>query len=150
MVDPASAKKDLQACKKDETALNWNQTGPSDLWHAANGLTNLAEASGNLPPVAATPVTSVSLPAGSFFVEAKTILIDTNEVSDFYCTLSDAAGQLDFSTEEAADDESATVALQTAVTFASPDTIHLNFSSTGTHSVAEESKLDAIKVGAIH
>jgi len=28
VIDPASSKKDLQACKNDETALSWSQTGP--------------------------------------------------------------------------------------------------------------------------
>src|SRR3954452_16337955 len=49
LIDPSSTKKDLQACKKDETAVNWNVVGPTGPM-GAKGNTGATGATGATGP----------------------------------------------------------------------------------------------------
>jgi hypothetical protein len=94
---------------------------------------------------------SVSLPAGTFFVEAKTSVQDPEiSASTFFCFLTRSAGSIDESVDNATQDEPATIALQAVVTLSSPDTVALKCGASGpaaTPGSAETfvSKLVAIK-----
>lgn len=75
---------------------------------------------------------SLSLPAGTFFLEAKTSIQDPNiSASTFYCFLARSAGSIDDSVDYSVQDEPATIALQGVVTLSSPDTVALKCGATG-------------------
>jgi hypothetical protein len=94
---------------------------------------------------------SLSLPAGTFFVEAKTSVQDPDiSASTFFCFLTRSAGSIDESVDNSTQDEPATIALQGVVTLSSPDTVALKCGASGpaaTPGSAETfvSKLVAIK-----
>lgn len=75
---------------------------------------------------------SLSLPAGTFFLQAKTSIQDPNiSASTFYCFLTRSAGSIDDSVDYSVQDEPATIALQGVVTLPSPDTVALKCGATG-------------------
>jgi hypothetical protein len=75
---------------------------------------------------------SLSLPAGTFFLEAKTSIQDPDiSASTFYCFLARTAGSIDDSVDNSTQDEPATIALQGVVTLSSPDTVALKCGATG-------------------
>ena len=126
----------------------------ADLWHGANPSEAgpLAVTPSDLGAAVLTPLVSLALPAGSFFLVAKTTVADRDEASIFYCTLTRQGSPdlLDYSLGEASTDNPATISLQAAVTLPSPDTVELKCGSSGPNSFALESKLDAIEVSAVH
>jgi hypothetical protein len=75
---------------------------------------------------------SLALPAGTFFLEAKTSIQDPDiSASTFYCFLTRSAGSIDDSVDNSTQDEPATIALQGVVTLSSPDTVALKCGATG-------------------
>jgi len=75
---------------------------------------------------------SLSLPAGTFFLEAKTSIQDPDiSASTFYCFLTRSAGSIDDSVDYSVQDEPATIALQGFVTLSSPDTVALKCGASG-------------------
>lgn len=75
---------------------------------------------------------SLSLPAGTFFLEAKTSIQDPDiSASTFYCFLTRSSGSIDDSVDNSTQDEPATIALQGVVTLSSPDTVALKCGATG-------------------
>jgi hypothetical protein len=95
-------------------------------------------------------MTSVSLPAGSFYIAAKTALIDTQTAVNLYCTLHTSSAILDDSFFYAPTDEYVPTMLEAVATLASPGTVTLSCGSTGANSSGISSKVDAIKVGTTH
>jgi hypothetical protein len=75
---------------------------------------------------------SVSLPAGTYLVVAKTSLQDpVVSASTFYCELARSTGLIDESVAYSVTDEPETMALQAVVTLAAPDTVALKCGATG-------------------
>jgi hypothetical protein len=78
---------------------------------------------------------SVSLPAGTYVVVAKTSVQDPLvSASTFYCELVRSTGIIDESVAYSVTDEPETMALQAVVTLASPDTVALKCGATGPES----------------
>jgi hypothetical protein len=75
---------------------------------------------------------SLSLPAGTYFLEAKTSIQDPElSASTFYCFLAHSAAFIDDSVDNSTQDEPATIALQGVVTLSSPETVSLKCGATG-------------------
>jgi hypothetical protein len=129
--------------------------GTVEVWHGSKGSASVEHNTATyVTDWTLSKLVSLELPAGSFFLEAKTSLLEQNEAATFYCTIEDTANgnsaPLDWSWDGATTDEPATLALQTVVTLSLPDTVTFNCGSTGPNSSASQSKLDAIAVGAVH
>jgi len=141
------------SCLASETALDWSQNGQSvEAWSDANDFAPSVarNTATNVSDWTLTTLVAVALPAGKFVVTAKTALLDQNENSTVYCALSDSAGVIDWSWDSSFDDEPATLAFEAAVTLSSPDTVALKCGSTGATTSADQSKIAAVKVGALH
>ena len=75
---------------------------------------------------------SLSLPPGTFFLEAKTSIQDPAiSASTFYCFLTRSTGSIDYSVDNSTQDEPATIALQGVLALSSPDTVALKCGATG-------------------
>lgn len=156
VIDPSSTNKDGSACKHDEKALDFNQTGPpgppgpSDVW-SVNGF----GAGQKGVPVSPNWVdlATTSLPAGSYFVQAETTA-DTFQTgsTDFFCDLVDSANneyQFERVTSPPTITDWVTIPVQAVVTLGSPDTITFRCSAS-VPSEAFNWQLAAIKVGTVH
>jgi hypothetical protein len=147
------------ACSSQERSLDWSQTGPtgatgatgpagpSDVWAASNPYTPSVAGNpnqGDIGQWTLTTMTSVSLPAGSFYVAAKTSLLDTQTAVNLYCTLRTSTATVDDSYFFAPTDEYAPTMLEGVVTLANPDTVALRCGSSSTDSAGIVSKVDAI------
>ena len=97
---------------------------------------------------------SLSLPAGSYALVAKTSIQDPLiSASTFYCHLVRSVGLIDESVAYSVGDEPETMALQGVITLSSPDTVALKCGATGPASTAGSaesffSQLLAIKASA--
>jgi hypothetical protein len=149
--------------------LDFNQTGPQGASgpsgpQGANGATGPSGPSGasdvwavngfamgkDLVGPSYTDIASLSVPAGSFFVAAETVL--TSNHGQFICILSDGSSPIAvaraFTDTQFRD---ATVSLNVVVTFASAGTITLMCrDANDSDSTAHDWQLDAIKVGTVH
>jgi hypothetical protein len=171
------------ACKNDETALNWNrtgptgptgadgspggqgQTGPSDSWDTGRSILIHLDTS-------STTVRSLSLPAGLYFVVAKTVAyMPQNQVngsiSTVDCELAGGSGS-DFSEALAYDNDqvslpavgtfgglvASTMSLQMQTDMGAGGTVTLKCSSPDSAGPVAASvysaRINAIKVGALH
>jgi hypothetical protein len=93
---------------------------------------------------------SLSLPAGTFFLEAKTSIQDPDiSASTFYCFLAHAAVFIDDSVDNSTQDEPATIALQSVVTLSSPETVALKCGATGPASTAGSAQAFVSRLVAI-
>jgi len=154
---------DSGACIASEAPLSWSQTGPqgpqgvqglqgdrgpSDLWHddgygdsqsvhSNNGFVDLA---------------SVTVAAGSYFVQASTNLDDPSVAASYGCDLVDAGGEFQFAPAETPNATQDTVQLtfNALVTLASSDTITLRCDSQDFGAEAANWELDALQVGTVH
>jgi hypothetical protein len=96
-------------------------------------------------------VASLVLPAGSYLVVAKTVVLDSVvSASTFFCFLRHPEGNFDESVDYSVQDEPATIALQGVVTLAATGAIVLRCGATGPASasgfaVAYDTKLVAIQ-----
>jgi hypothetical protein len=133
--------------------------GAVEVWHGATGLVNPVQQNSatSITDWTLTTLVSVTLPAGSFVLEAKTALLDQSEDSTVYCTLEDSThlnggtpGPLDWTWDSSIGDEPATVALQAVVTLSSPDIVTFKCGSTGATTSASQAKLHALRAGTVH
>ena len=93
---------------------------------------------------------SVSLPAGTYFIEAKTSILDPYiSASTFYCELLHSAVYIDDSTDNSTEDEPATIALQGVVTLSSPETVALKCGTTGPESTSGSAQAFVSRLAAI-
>lgn len=109
VIDPSSTNKDGSACKKDEKALNFNQTGPQGQQgqqgqqgpQGPSGSSHAYSTSNEVAQTQISPnsntITSLTLPAGDYVVWAtgsvvKSGLINTTgSQNDVKCSLNDPA-----------------------------------------------------------
>jgi len=144
------------SCLSSETPLSWNQAGvqgppgargPSDVWFD-DGYLN----SQNLC-CTFTTLGSVSLPAGSFLIEAKVAVDDTVTGTSYGCDLVNsssheyqfAVGNTPSSTLDATE-----IPVQTVITLSSPDTISLRCDSPDSNAEASYWSIAALEVGTVH
>jgi hypothetical protein len=155
------------ACSSQEKSLDFSQMGPSgpsgasgpsgppgpsDAWQGSNPYTPGVQQNTAtfVSEWTLTTMTSVSLPAGSFFVSAKTSLVDTGEAVNLYCTLNTSGSVFDDSFFYARTDEYTPTMLEAVITLGSPASVALSCGSTGAATSGISSKVDAIKVGTVH
>ena len=163
VIDPSSSNKDGSACKHDEKALDFNQTGPpgqpgqqgppgptgpSDVYSVDGfgaGIKGL--------PLATWVVlaTTSTLPAGSYFVQAEAMVENLQSAqTNFTCDLVDSSTN-EFQFERFTGPGWATIPVQAVITLSSPDTISLRCLSFDQGlSEAANWQLAAIKVGTVH
>jgi hypothetical protein len=142
-----------QGCDtRKESPLSWNQTGPqgpagatgprgpSDAWNVSSGVNDAVR----IQPNNTVTVASLSLPAGDFFVEAKTAIGGTGA---YTCYLTSGDDTLDISTGG----NFVTIPLQSTVQLPSGGTVTLTCSSSSvSDATAFQWRIDAIEVGAVH
>ncbi len=165
VIDPSSTNKDGSACKHDEKALDFNQTGPqgqqgqqgqqgpqgltgpSDVW-SVNG----EGAEKNLPiSTWVTLATTPTLPAGSYFVQAQAEADNTvSTPSEYSCQLVDPSNTDYEDTNANTSGDWATIPVEAVITLSSSDTISLECFSTTALSEAFNWQLAAIKIGTVH
>ena len=165
VIDPSSTNKDGSACKHDEKALDFNQTGPqgtqgpqgpqgqpgptgpSDVW-SVDG----EGAEKNLPiSTWVTLATTSTLPAGSYFVQAQAEADNTlSTPSEYSCQLVDSSNNDYEDTNANTSGDWATIPVEAVITLSSPDTISLECFSTTALSEAFNWQLAAIKIGTVH
>jgi hypothetical protein len=154
---------DSGGCLTSEAPLSWSQTGPqgqqgiqwpqgergpSDLWHA-DGFTSSAK---NLHTGNFVSLTSVTVPAGNYFVQASTSLDDPFNPASYGCDLTDAGGEFQFavtSTPNTSQD-TAQLTFNGLVSLTSSDTITLRCDSPDLGAEAASWELDALQVGTVH
>jgi len=151
---------DSGSCLSSEAPLSWSQTGPqgsqgvqgdrgpSDLWHA-DGFTSSAK---NLHTGNFVTLTSVTVPAGNYLVQASTALDDPFNAASYGCDLTDAGGEFQFavaSTQNTTQD-TAQLTFNGGVSLSSSDTITLRCDSPDLGAEASYWELDALEVGTVH
>jgi hypothetical protein len=128
--------------------------GTVDVWRKGSGVVDVPRNDATFTSDwTLSTVVSLDLPAGKYFVEAKTSVQDPEvSASTFYCQLKDpSAAFFDFAVDYSVQDEPATLAVQGVVTLANPGTVALQCGTTGPESTtgdpaqAIESKIAAIK-----
>ena len=161
------------SCKSSETPLDWNQpgvTGPTGLTGAA-GPTGRRGATGAAGPKSSpdawaddgsaglvhlvtlqfTTVDALTLPAGSFFLQAETNLEDTT-VAQYQCRLEDTSGVV--GSTEIVDSsfafEHMVIPVHAVTTLASPDTVEFQCLTSGPSSQATGWEFDAVTLGTVH
>jgi hypothetical protein len=126
-------------------------TGPSDAW-AVNDV-------GQPPiPIDTTNRTlaSLSLPPGSFFIAASTLLFDGNSAASISCVLWSSANNGDGETVgQSGASAHAALTLASAstnvvITLASPHTLEFGCAADNATALAFDTQLDAVKVGTVH
>jgi hypothetical protein len=166
VIDPSSTNKDGSACKKNEKALDFNQTGPqgqtgptgatgatgatgpSDVW-SVDGY-DAGNKNVGMAPSEETLATTATLPAGSYFVQAETSLENnTATAMDYVCDIVDSEANT-YGEARTTNSDWATLPVQAVVTLATPDTISFECTATGALSEAFNWQLAAIKVGTVH
>jgi hypothetical protein len=167
VIDPSSTNKDGSACKHDEKALDFNQTGPqgaqgpqgpqgpqgstgptgpSDVW-SVDGF----GAQKNLSVSTWVNLATTSLPAGSYFVQAEAEADSTTSIpTEYSCDLVDSSNNQFQATNANSSGDWVTVPVQAVVTLTSADTISLQCLATQPLSEAFNWQLAAIKVGTVH
>jgi hypothetical protein len=117
-------------------------TGGSDSWDS--GGTGLS----GLDPGAFQTVAFVDLPAGNFFVAAKTSLYDAGRGAHFACKLSPGFDETIANSPAAF--ASVAIPLQEDVTLLSPGRVSLECATDGSASATEFARIDALEVGTLH
>jgi len=147
-----------QSCNtKKERPLSWNQTGqqgpagatgptgpagPSDAWDTKSGLLDEVV----IHPFETSTVASLSLPAGDFFVAAKTSIVG---LGGYTCDLSSGSATLDTSSGSA--NAVVTIPVQSTVHLPSGGTVSMDCSQNSvSDGFAFQMHIDAIQVGALH
>lgn len=141
VIDPSAG----QACNPAETALEWSQGGTSALpeaWDATS--TGIA-----LPKeefFTFTPVVSLSLPAGNYYVAAKAVIIDGGGTE---CALQDPSGaSLDFS--RGLSDHTVTIPVQSTVSLTSAGSVVLGCRNISSFAAIAAGHINAMQVGTLH
>jgi len=158
VLDPSSSKKDLSSCGKDETPLDWNQTGPA----GAKGPTGPSDgwdgqASGTVPTYPGSIVLSggaTGIPPGSYLisgqVDADRLGSGSAEIRCFpYFAGSSAGIAADLyvsSTSGASSPLSGDMILGGTTTL----TVQCQELAGGTQPIAVVARVHAIRVGALH
>jgi hypothetical protein len=163
VIDPSSTNKDGSACKKDEKALDFNQTGPPGQQGptGATGPTGPSDVYSvdgydagqkNLPiqtweVLATTP----TLPAGSYVVQGEAEMQNITSLDTNYsCDLVDSSTN-EYQSERGNGPDWVTLPVQSVITLASPDTISLRcIAADQANSQAFNWKLTALEVGTVH
>jgi hypothetical protein len=144
---------DSGGCLSSEAPLNWSQTGPqgprgpSDLWHD-DGYGHSQSISGG----GFVSLASVTVGAGSYFIQASTNLDDQFNAASYGCHLVDSGGEFQFAPAETPNGTQDTVQL-TFNAILSPsgsDTITLECVSPDFGAEAANWELDALQVGTVH
>jgi hypothetical protein len=154
---------DSGSCLSSEAPLTWGQTGPqgqqgiqgvqgergpSDLWHD-DGYGNSQTVHSNNGFV---DLASVTVDAGTYFVQASTNLDDQFNAASYGCDLVDSGGEFQFAPAETPNGTQDTVQLtfDAVVTLTSSDTITLRCVSQDLGAEAANWELDALEVGTVH
>lgn len=117
-------------------------TGPSDLYAAGNSGVNLSHTN--------TTVASVTVPAGSYVLEA-TVNVNASPKGEIGCSIETTGTTYDGkAVDPAADGANEVIALSGAATFTTPQTLRLDCSTFSTSAFAGNARLFAIKTGRIH
>jgi hypothetical protein len=153
-------------CKRGEKRLSWNQIGPAGV-NGGAGLQGLVgptgpsdvyadgRAAGTFPPAPQyISLASVSVPAGSYLIEAK-VTYDGGEKQRIECWLADNVKLLEVWDKAAASGgpggsektPTSVVSLAAAQKFAGPRPIELVCAGSGN---VENAHLLAIKIGSLH
>jgi hypothetical protein len=154
---------DSGACLSSEAPLSWSQTGPqgqqgiqgvqgergpSDLYHDDGyGFTQ------NLSNEGFVTLASVTVGAGSYFVQASVNLANTGTTAANYgCDLVDAGGEFLFAPAEtpSGSEDATQLTFNALVSPSGSDTISLRCDSPDLDSVAANWELDALQVGTVH
>jgi hypothetical protein len=160
VIDPSSTNKDGSTCKKDEKALDFNQTGPPGPPGppGPTGPSDVYSVDGYDAGVVALPkatwvdlATTSTLPAGSYFVQAEAMVENIQSLqTNFTCDLVDSSTN-EFQFERSTSSDWATIPVQAVITLSSPDTISLRcLAFDQSLSEAANWQLAAIKVGTVH
>ena len=168
VIDPSATKPDTAACKNNEQALDWNQTGPqgpqglqgpqgptgpSDVY-SVDGYGQPVKGISPSPTVVTNLATTPTLPMGSYFVQSEVEIRNSQPVySEYFCDLVDSSSNVYQEARVDADANTTwvTVPVQAVVTLASPDTISFQCSSNSSYgSDAFNWQLAAIKIGTVH
>jgi hypothetical protein len=132
------------SCNSSEIPLSWNQTGPSDAFYASNVYSHVGGTD--------TTLVSVTVPAGSYTISAKSHLYNASENSFAVCELRAGASVVDDNILRLiapANDQ--VVPFLGAASLPSGGTIALVCNGNGVTTVeSENSKLVATKVGTLH
>jgi hypothetical protein len=154
---------DSGSCLSSEAPLSWSQTGPqglqgvqgqqgvrgpSDLWHDDGyGFTQ------NIHESDFVTLASVTVAAGSYFVQASVNLANTGTTAASYgCDLVDAGGEFQFAPAEtpSGTQDATQLTFNGLLSPTSSDTISLRCVSQDFGSVAANWELDALQVGTVH
>jgi len=145
---------DSGACLSSEAPLTWSQTGPqgargpSDLWHDDGyGFTDSISGGGFVT------LASVSVAAGSYFIQASVNLANTGTTAANYgCDLVDSGGEFQFAPAEtpSGSQDATQLTFNALLSPTSSDTISLRCVSLDPDSVAANWELDALQVGTVH
>lgn len=153
---------DSGSCLSSEAPLNWSQTGPqgqqgiqgpqgergpSDLWHDDGYGSSQSISGGGFVSLA-----SVTLGAGSYFVQASTNLDDPFNAASYGCHLIDGGGEIQFAPAETPNTTQDTVQLtfNALVSPTASETITLECVSPDFGAEAANWELDALQVGTVH
>jgi hypothetical protein len=162
-------------CKRGERSLNWNQVGPQGLKGAkgasgskgARGSTGLQGLAGPAGPsdVYATGLATgtltnayasfakLSLPAGSYLLEAKATFNSEEKSSKMTCAIApdpSRAIRWDAGSVSGEAKESNALSLTGAATFAAPQTVELVCTASAGSGKVENTRLIAVKTTALH
>ena len=154
---------DSGGCLSSEAPLTWSQTGPqgqqgiqgvqgergpSDLWHDDGyGLTQ------NIHESDFVTLASVTVGAGSYFVQASVNLANTGTTAASYgCDLVDSGGEVQFAPAETPNgtQDATQLTFNALLSPTGSDTISLRCVSQDFGSVAANWELDALQVGTVH
>ena len=145
---------DSGACLSSEAPLTWSQTGPqgprgpSDLWHDDGyGFTDSISGGGFVT------LASVSVAAGSYFIQASVNLANTGTTAANYgCDLVDSGGEFQFAPAEtpSGSQDATQLTFNALLSPTGSDTISLRCVSLDPDSVAANWELDALQVGTVH
>ena len=151
-----------EQCKSNETALNFNQSGPRGLQGlqgqpgqpGANGISEAYAARqvfGTVEEIALpTVLLSKNVPAGSYVINAKT-QVRNFSISDRIATCNLSSGDISsIKIEDSSGSNRQILTLQDTVTFDAPVTITLTCVSNFPGTFVENSALTAVKVDAIY
>jgi hypothetical protein len=164
-------------CKHGEKSLSWNQSGPEGREGArgsrgetgasgASGQTGgggpagpsdiyaAGKATGALSPTEYTSYAQLTLPPGSYLVEATVILFANKPGTTMVCFVAETStslkGELDGADASAGEKEQNTVALTGTLTTTTPVTEELFCKLGAGEGTVDDEHLVAIKTGALH